>query len=116
MPDMNIQIQLTDNSPEVLNALKIAVARALSECGENARSHAYHNAPFKTGNLRNSITHEEHEGGGEYASYIGTNVEYARAQELGTSRGIRPKHYLKNAVANNTAEYKNIIKDSMRNV
>ena len=116
MPDMNIQFKLTDNSPEVLNALKIAIQRALSECGENAKNHAWHNAPWKTGNLATSITHEEHEGGGEYASYIGTNVEYARAQELGTSRGIRPKHYLKNAVANNTAEYKQIITESFRNV
>ena len=114
MPDQNfnIQIQITDNSPEVLNAVGTAIKRALHTCGENARSHAWHNAPWKTGNLANSITHQETES----ATVIGTNVEYARAQELGSSRGIRPKHYLKNAVANNTEEYKEIIKDSMQNV
>lgn len=109
--NINIQVQITDNSPEVLRAVGIAIRRALHSCGENARSHAYHNAPFKTGNLRNSITHQT-QGNTEI---IGTNVEYALAQELGTSRGIRAKHYMKNAVANNTAEYKNIIKDSLIN-
>lgn len=114
MPDQNfdIQVQITDRSPEVLNAVATAIKRALWQCGENARTHAFHNAPYKTGNLRNSITHQETES----ATVIGTNVEYARAQELGSSRGIRPKHYLKNAVANNTEEYKGIIKDSMQNV
>lgn len=118
MPDqnINIQVQIIDNSPEVLEALKIAIKRAASECGENARNHAWHNAPWKTGNLANSIAHEEREEGNSNRSYIGTNVEYAKAQELGTSRGIRPKHYLKNAIANNTAEYKDIIKQSMANV
>lgn len=110
--NINIQIQITDNSPEVLAAVKTAVGRALWAMGAAAEGHAKSNAPVDTGRLRNSITHQEIAD----ATVIGTNVEYAAAQELGTSRGIRPKHYLKNAVANNTAEYKNIIKDSMSNV
>lgn len=113
---INIQIKITDNSPEVLNAVKIAIKRAVGECGESARSYAWDGAPYKTGNLANSIKHIEKESGSGIKSYIGTNVEYAAAQEFGTSRGIRPKHYLLNAVANHSDEYKGIIKNSMQNV
>lgn len=110
--NISIEVEITDNSPEVLAGLQNAVRRALWAMGDRARNYASRNAPYKTGNLSNSITHEEK---GD-ATYIGTNVEYAAAQELGSSRGIKPKHYLMNAVANHADEYKNIVKDSLANV
>lgn len=114
MPGQNIdiQVQITDNAPEVLAALPTAIARALWSMGATAEGHAKHNAPVDTGRLRNSITHQE----SDKETVIGSNVEYAAAQELGTSRGIRPKHYLKDAVANHTEEYKGIVKESLANV
>lgn len=110
--DINIEVEILDNSPEVLSALDKAIKRALWEMGNRARNYASKNAPFKTGNLSNSITHEE----SGNSTVIGTDVEYAAAQELGSSRGIRPKHYLMNAVANHSDEYIQIVKDSMANV
>ena len=110
--NINIRIEITDNSPEVLNAVKIAIKRALYGIGAAAEGHAKQNAPVDTGRLRNSITHQE----SDNATVIGSNVEYAAAQELGTSRGITGKHYLKNAVANHTGEYKDVVKQSMSNV
>lgn len=111
--NINIQIQITDNSPEVLAAVKIAVKRALYGIGAAAEGYAKQNETrIDTGRLRNSITHQE----GDTFTAIGTNVEYAAAHELGTSRGITPLHYLKNAAANHTGEYKEIIKNSMQNV
>lgn len=114
MPGQNIsvQIEMTDNSPEVLATVGKAVARALMMMGATAEGHAKAKAPVDTGRLRNSITHQELSD----ATVIGSNVEYAAAQELGTSRGIRPKHYLKDAVANHTSEYKQIVEDSFKNV
>ena len=113
MPESaNISIVITDKSPEVLAALPRAIERALWSMGAAAEGHAKGGAPVDTGRLRNSITHEED----ITRTTIGSNVEYAAAQELGTSRGIRGKHYLKNAVANNTGEYKSIIQASMTNV
>lgn len=110
--DINIEVEILDNSPEVLSALDKAIKRALWEMGNRARNYASRNAPYKTGNLSNSITHEEQGN----ATYIGTDVEYAAAQELGSSRGIKPKHYLLNAVANHSEEYIGVVKDSMANV
>lgn len=38
--------------------------------------------------------------------YIGTNVEYAAAVELGASNRMKPRPYLKPAATNYTSEYK----------
>jgi HK97 gp10 family phage protein len=108
---IEIKVETTDNSPEVLAALKNAVGRALWAMGAVAEGYAKQNAPVDTGRLRNSITHKETED----TTVIGSNVEYAAAQELGTSRGVRAKHYLKNAVTNHSQEYKNIIHESLKN-
>lgn len=110
--NVNIQIEITDNSPQVLAAVSTAIQRALWAMGATAEGYAKQNAPVDTGRLRNSITHQEQKD----STVIGSNVEYAAAQELGTSRGIRAKHYLKDAVANHTSEYKSIVQDSMSNL
>lgn len=47
--------------------------------------------------------------------YIGTNVEYAPGIELGTHRSAGAVHFLQDAVANHTDEYKRIMEDSMKN-
>lgn len=142
---VNIKVELTDNSPEVLAAVPVAIKRALWAMGAAAEGFAKKssNMPVDTGLLRNSITFAV--GGnppaatsyhadkpdksgvmrsGSYGGtapagdrvYIGSGVEYAAAQELGTSRGIKPHHFLKDAVANNTEEYRGIVKESMQNV
>lgn len=110
--NIDIKVEITDNSPEVLSALKTAIGRALWAMGAKAEGYAKANAPVDTGRLRNSITHKEDAS----STVIGSNVEYAAAQELGTSRGIRGKHYLQNAVANHSEEYKQTVKDSLENV
>lgn len=115
MPDQSfsIDVQITDNSPQVLAAVPVAIARALWAMGAAAENHAKANETrVDTGRLRGSITHQETVD----KTVIGTNVEYAAAHEFGTSRGLSGLHYLKNAVANNTEEYKGIVKQSMANV
>ena len=47
--------------------------------------------------------------------YIGTNVEYAPGIELGTHRSAGAVHFLQDAVANHTDEYKKMMEDSMKN-
>jgi len=142
--NINIQIQITDNSAEVLSAIPKAIQRALWAIGATAEGHAKVNETrVDTGLLRNSITFAVGGSAPNTTSYkadkpdasgkirtgsyggtapkgnyvmIGSGVEYAAAHELGTSRGITPLHFLKNAVANHTSEYKGIIKNSMQNV
>lgn len=142
--NISIQIQITDNAPEVLAAIPIAIKRALWAMGAKAEGFAKSgDVPVDTGLLRNSITYAV--GGnppaitsyhadkadksgvvrsGSYGGtapagdkvYIGSNVEYAAAQENGTSRGIRAHHFLKNAVGNHMSELKDVVKESLANV
>ncbi len=108
----NVMIKITDLSPQVLAALPNAINRALWAIGATAEGNAKMGAPVDTGRLRNSITHQA--SGKQVA--IGSNVEYAAAQELGTSRGIVGKHYLKNGVSSAAANLKSIIESSMGNM
>ena len=107
-----MDIKFTDNSKEVLEAMQQAAVRALEKCGLAAEGYAKKLAPVDTGNLRNSITHDVDDG--ETAAYIGTNVEYAPYQELGTIY-IKAQPFLKPAVADHANEYRKIIENELKN-
>ena len=72
----------TDNTEEVLQEMRAAVARGLERCGEKAEGYAVDLCPVDTGNLRSSITHTVNDD----TVYIGTNVEYGLYQEVGTGK------------------------------
>lgn len=101
-----IDVKMTDNKEQVLEALHDQIASALEAIGMDAASTAADYAPVDTGNLKNSISHAV-DGN---TVYIGTNVEYAPYQELGTSRGIVGKHFLQHGVTAHSSDYADIIK------
>lgn len=105
-----MSVNFTDNSQEVLAAFERQVQRGLMAIGETAVGYAKEDAPYDTGRLEGSIDHAVV----DKDVYIGTNVEYAPYQEFGTSRGVIGKHYLRNAAANHSAEYKNIMETSLK--
>ena len=130
-----MDIKFTDNSKEVLEALRQAELRALEKCGLVAEKYAKKLCPVDTGALRNSISHKVDSG--EPAAYIGTNQKYGAYVELGTGKyypggrktpwtyqdakgnwhmtyGQRAQPYLKPAVADHKGTYKNIIKSEMK--
>ena len=133
MPDIDIQI--TDNSGEILKELENKKKVALEGVGIQAEGFAKRSTPVDTGRLRNSITHAVR---GDDV-YIGTNVEYGIWLELGTgiyasdgkgrqspwgyydrngkyhvTRGTKPRHMLKKAASEHTEEYKRIIEAIMK--
>ena len=131
-----MEINITDNSPLVKQAIEEAIQRALERCGQQAEGYAKDLTPVDTGNLRNSITHRVDPS--EKCVYIGTNIEYAPYVELGTGKyadggrkdpwvyqddeghwhhtnGQRAQPYLKPAVADHKQTYRNIIEDEMKN-
>ena len=107
-----MNVQFTDNSKEIIEAMQQATVRALEKCGLTAEGYAKKLAPVDTGNLRNSITHDVDDG--EPAAYIGTNVEYAPYQELGTIH-MKAQPFLKPAVAANANTYRKIIENELKN-
>ena len=126
-----------DASPMVLEAFDEACLRALERCGKQAVDFAQGLCPEDTGNLKNSITHKVDEA--EPAAYIGTDMEYAGYVEFGTGgyssigggtpkshwvymgddgewhigKPMKPRPYLKPAIANHVGTYRNIFKDEL---
>lgn len=45
--------------------------------------------------------------------YIGTNVEYGRYVEFGTSRGMKPRPFIKPTMLEHAEEYKEILKTEL---
>lgn len=126
----DIEINITDNSGEVLKALEQQTQAALTAIGITAEGFAKKQTPVDLGTLRNSITNTVR--GDEV--YIGTNIPYAPYVELGTgiyatdgkgrkspwsyqdrngkwhrTKGMKPHHMLRDAAAKHSNEYKAII-------
>lgn len=132
-----VTTEVIDHSPEVLAAMKSQVLLGLASVGQEAEGYAKSNCPVDTGRLRNSITNQVVES--EMATYIGTNVEYAPYVEFGTGKyaengqgrktpwvykdekgnwhrtsGMKPSHFLRNAVSDHVAHYKAILEAALR--
>ena len=137
---MNITIS-ADNSAKVLSELETKIQAALEACGQQAVSHAKQNitsaSRVDTGALRNSMNHKVDSGA--KVCYVGTNQSYAIYNELGTgiyaeggkgrktpwryvdakgeghwTRGMKPIHFLKNAIQDHADEYKSIIEQQLK--
>lgn len=97
------------NAKEVLSAMQKAKNQALEIIGGKAETYAKRLCPVDTGNLRNSITHQQFD---ENTEVIGTNVDYAAYVELGTHK-MAARAYLRPAVENHKIEYRSILKRIM---
>lgn len=100
-----------DNSDEWRAKFKEALKRGLVAVGEDGASIASDNAPFDTGRLAGSITYALTDD--DTAVIIGTNVEYAPYQELGTSM-FKGHPYLRPMLRNNSERFKALIENFLR--
>ncbi len=103
-----------DNTNEWRDDTELAILRALEKIGWAAEQYAANLAPVDTARLRNSITHVM-DNGGKYVA-VGTNVEYAPYQELGTSRASAAnggRGYLRPAAQDHMDEYRKILEDEL---
>lgn len=103
-----MNIKITDHSDAVISELNKKIALALAKVGFKAEDHVKALAPVDTGRLRASITHLVD----DKSVTIGTNVEYAKYQELGTSR-MKAQPFLEPGIMNNMDEYKGIIRNEL---
>lgn len=118
-----IEVTLTSNKDEILEALGEQLGQAMIAIGMTAESNAkqeitkaVYDTPesksgyVRTGRLRNSITYGVDTA--EPAVYIGTNVEYGPFVELGTSK-MAARPFLKPAVENYGEQYKDLLQQAM---
>ena len=108
---MNIDVDIKDNSEEILKEFQEKVELGLQTIAFTAEGYAKEECPVDTGRLRNSISNAV-EG---TDAYIGTNVEYAPSVEF---RDIEHQtgnaHFLRNAVADHDAEYQEIMESALK--
>lgn len=135
MPKLDVEI--INNKEAILEAFHEQIKRGLESIGQTAEGYAQENCiNVDTGRLRNSISHAVVEN----EVQIGTNVEYAPYIEYGTgiyasegggrqtpwayydkklgewvwTRGIKPTHFLRNAVTQHDDEYMAIMEANLR--
>ncbi len=110
-----MQIDIIDNSELVLSELEKKIEKALEECGNHAVTNAKQNIEragrIDTGTMINSVTHQVETG--ESAVYVGTNVEYAVYNEVGTIK-MAPIHFLRNSISDHIPQYEGIIEKNLK--
>lgn len=92
-------------------AIEGALELVGAQCAKNAKSLA----PVDTGTLRNSIDHQMD---GDDTVVVGTNVEYAVYQEMGTSRisaANGGKGYMRPAANDYKSQYVGIVERALKN-
>lgn len=109
-----MEIQITDNSKEVLAELFEKLDQALDYCGFVAAGYAKLDCPVDTGNLRSKIGHTTIVEKNDFSCYIGTNVEYAPYVEFGTYK-MKARPFLRPAASNHKDEYTQIIEYMLKN-
>lgn len=138
-----VDVEFTDNSPQVREALDSAVPRILEMIGIKAEKYAKALCPtgtpestgkkgYRGGTLKRSITHQVDED----TLSVGSNVEYAPYVELGTGpnytqppeweqfdapRGsgvghgyVTSRPFLRPAIEDHVEEYERIVKNELR--
>lgn len=100
------------NVQAVIDASEEQIRVALEAIALQAEGYAILNCPVDTGRLRDSITHEVEDN----VAYIGTNVEYAPYVEFNDNaqHKVGKAHFLRDAVADHSDEYKQIADTYLR--
>lgn len=132
-------VNFESHKSEILDELHIRIEKGLEECGIGGEGYAVEYitkvGAIDSGNLRNSITHKVRMD--EQAVYIGTPVEYGKYVELGTGKyaeggrstpwtyqdengnwhkteGMKPRPFIKPAIANHLEDYKATLEDALK--
>lgn len=104
---MGMSFRVTDNSKDVISAMKAQVRQAMEACGKEMEANAKNRVHVRTGALRDSIKHET---GDDYAA-VGSDLDYALVEEM---RGGGGHDFIKPAVSGHVEDYKQIIEEAIK--
>lgn len=119
MADGSFEIRVEkDNIDEVMQAVDEKIKLALSLMGDTVEGYAKEDCPVDTGNLRNSITHNEGEYDGGVAEFVGTNVEYAQYVEFidRYHHDVGKAHFLRDGALNHVNEIKAVAETALSSI
>ena len=102
-------MKFKSNRKNVEKALEKQTQAALEAIGGYVEGEVKVRAPVDTGNLRSSYSYVT----GDREVTIGTNVEYARHLEMGTSK-MSPQEHLKPGIRDNEKRIKAIAESYLR--
>lgn len=112
MPSIKTEFKIeVNNIASVGGMLKGACAEALEKVGAAAEGNAKTIVHVVTGNLRNSIDHRVD--AERLEAIIGSDVEYAEYEEVGTRRR-RGHPYIRPALENNIGQYEKIFAETFK--
>ena len=107
----NIDVSITSNKDEILNAFREQIAKGLEVVGSTAEGYAKDDCPVDTGRLRNSIAYAVEDS----EVYIGTNVEYAPIVEYrDISHKTGKAHFLRDEATTHGDEYQAIMRAALQ--
>ena len=95
-----------DNTDKFFNEVSAKVSANLKKATALVEADAKRFAPVLTGTLKRSIYHEFPN---KHTALVGSNLEYAAHQELGTSK-MAAHPYLRPALAKNLKKIKDLLK------
>lgn len=105
--------KIESHKKDVEDELKSKVNDWLEAIGLDAASTSASKAPVDTGRLKNSITYAVDNAG--FVVYIGTNVEYAAAQEFGDYKHkVGQSHYLQYGCTEHLDQYKAMLEQKLK--
>ena len=109
-----MEVEVKDNSAEVLKAFGQQCILGLKAIGQEAEGYAKEDCPVDTGRLRASISNKVEES--EKAVYIGTNVEYAPYVEYNDNAAhpTGKAHFLRDAATTHSEHYKQIMEAALK--
>lgn len=115
---MAVKVTFNSNLDEVIDLFESAKSKCLLDIGVTVQKDAASNSPVRTGALRGSWTVAVDED--DSSVTVGVPLDaldgnYAKYQELGTSRGVKPHHMLRNAVEDNKGNFKQIAETTFKN-
>ena len=79
-----MSIVFTDNSAQVINEIEDKTLSFLDEAKDSIAAQASRNSPVKSGALKRSFQSDSKVVDSEKTAYVGSSLEYAIWQELGT--------------------------------
>lgn len=100
-----------DGTDIALDKIEAATAAGLEGCGLLGEGYAKELSPVDTGRLRNSLSHAVDDD----TVYIGTNVEYAPYQEMGTYR-MKAQPFLRPALEEHLTEYQKLFEEVFKDI
>ena len=111
MSNISIKVNLSDKLPELEGASAQQIKRGLTGVGSEAEGKAKNECPVATGRLKNSITFEV----ADKELHLGTNVEYAVYVEMNDTASHKngKAHFLRDALANNTDRWLDILRAAL---